>query len=729
MTNKRVLSKAVSELDKAKAPAKSKDIIYDPMGQWKYPGENTRIPGNDITMQGVDYPVWAQPNVGPGTMMVPGQEYNFPEADYVDEYPQMRRGGSKKSKKFTRNIMATNRIFAENFLFKKPGKKQIYDPNAPLFEDGGEANDYVDVDLTEEEIQAYRDGGYIVEDISVPQLTQAQKGITISDPKEYAYRKQMYDDSLNLNKAFQMQDKLMGPGSYKTKDKYKWGTAELKEGRKKKIVKGLEDLGPMAEDYQSEADQFKNGYDTWTARKQDKQLLNYYKKLGFKPSQIMYHSSPDVVSDKIKAVGSYFDGNAVSPIYKKPVQPVYLKKEGDKKSVQKSYNKVGNYNKNTNPKGWVSPPKKDQPYEKSRSTINKIPTVDPIGKRRIGETSNATIDPTTGNVIEVITPNYENLLPLKRLETERRNQIIESKVQQRKGSDYKTAYRDQTIISYDPNIKQFISTGSRKAPLPYSEKIGTHPWELNISQEIPESGARVWQVDGKDYYNEDDARKAQAFMPQGSYNFAPGGVVDLNPETMKKYLATLKVQENNESTGLKKNKWYPYPSSEKGSDTIAYGHKLLPGEQKYYEGITTQQAEALAKKDVLEKQTSAKGRVDAKYGKGTFDKLPQDAQMLLVDYQYNVGLQKFPKFVEAVVKGDKTTMLKEYERTSDAGKLTKRNNWTKGIIDNLEYPVIEKPKKAKVASLESNNDYTEAELTPEEIEWYKSQGYIVEELN
>lgn len=428
MTNKRVLSKAVSELDKAKAPAKSKDIIYDSMGQWKYPGENTRIPGNDITMQGVDYPVWAQPNVGPGTMMVPGQEYNFPEADYVDEYPQMqkggttiptvedagsmnedgiwvpdweaiakqaqklnaktvktasgaivnfndnwevenvdenpemRRGGSKKSKKFTRNIMATNRIFAENYLFKKPGKKQIYDPNAPLFEDGG----------------------YIEEDISIP----------------------------NLNNRF-----------------------------------------------------------------------------------------------------------------------------------------------------------------------------------------------------------------------------------------------------------------------------------------------------------------------------APGGAVDLNPETMKKYLAALKVQENNESTGLKKNKWYPYPSSEKGSDTIAYGHKLLPGEQKYYEGITTQQAEALAKKDVLEKQTSAKGRVDAKYGKGTFDKLPQDAQMLLVDYQYNVGLQKFPKFVEAIVKGDKPTMLKEYERTSDIGKLTKRNNWTKGIIDNLEYPVIKKPKKAKVASLESNNDYTEAELTPEEIEWYKSQGYIVEELN
>ena len=29
----------------------------------------------------------------------------------------------------------------------------------------------------------------------------------------------------------------------------------------------------------------------------------------------------------------------------------------------------------------------------------------------------------------------------------------------------------------------------------------------------------------------------------------------------------------------------------------------------------------------------------------------------------------------------------------------------------------------------STNNYTEAELTPKEIEWYKSQGYIVEELD
>lgn len=336
MYNKKVLSTAVKNLNKAKAPKQPKDIITDPEGQWKFPGQITRIPGNDITMAGVNYPVLGVSDTGQEMMMYPGINYTFPGANYVDEYPQMKKGGfvklpnkskkGSKSKAYSRSLEATNKLFAENPLFKKSKsrKSKIYDPNAKYYQDGGE---YLELDLTPEEIEEYAKGGYIIEDISVPELTKAQKGkivtpLYIENPLEYKFRKNMYDDSLRLYNAYKMQDKLMGPGSYKTKDKYKWNTAELKEGRRKRIVKGLESYGPMAQDFQSEADQFKDGYNNWTARKQDKQLLDYYKKLGFKPNQIMYHSSPDVVSDKIKAIGSYFDGDAVSPIYKKPVQPV-----------------------------------------------------------------------------------------------------------------------------------------------------------------------------------------------------------------------------------------------------------------------------------------------------------------------------------------------------------------------------------------------------------------------
>tara|TARA_R100000908_G_C3756592_1_gene151379 strand:+ start:3361 stop:9717 length:6357 start_codon:yes stop_codon:yes gene_type:complete len=62
-------------------------MVKDQQGQWKYPGQNTRIEGNDVTMKGVPYPVWAQPNVGPPTLMNPGKDYYFPNADYVDEFP------------------------------------------------------------------------------------------------------------------------------------------------------------------------------------------------------------------------------------------------------------------------------------------------------------------------------------------------------------------------------------------------------------------------------------------------------------------------------------------------------------------------------------------------------------------------------------------------------------------------------------------------------------------
>ena len=148
MYNKKVLNRATANLDKAKAPTRKQDMIVDPMGQWKYPGQNTRIPGGDITMQGVPYPVWAQPNVGPGVLMQPNQDYQFPDADYVDEYPMAKKGGSlpklpkkKNSKGYSRSLMATNQLFAQNPLTKKPKskKRKIFDPNSKYYQDGGVA--------------------------------------------------------------------------------------------------------------------------------------------------------------------------------------------------------------------------------------------------------------------------------------------------------------------------------------------------------------------------------------------------------------------------------------------------------------------------------------------------------------------------------------------------------------------------------------------------------------
>lgn len=68
------------------------DVIYSDLGQWKYPGQVTRIPSNQITMQGVPYPVQGVDDTGYSQMMYPGMDYQFP-GQYVTEYPMARYGG------------------------------------------------------------------------------------------------------------------------------------------------------------------------------------------------------------------------------------------------------------------------------------------------------------------------------------------------------------------------------------------------------------------------------------------------------------------------------------------------------------------------------------------------------------------------------------------------------------------------------------------------------------
>lgn len=139
MYNKRSLSKDTKASKAPKSISKPRDIIVDPMGQWKHPGQNTRIPSSDITMKGVPYPVLGVGSNGQEQMMYPGQEYQFPGAAYVDEYPQMRKGGGLKSKKYSRDLEALSATHVESPLFKKKKskKKKIFHPKAKYYQEGG----------------------------------------------------------------------------------------------------------------------------------------------------------------------------------------------------------------------------------------------------------------------------------------------------------------------------------------------------------------------------------------------------------------------------------------------------------------------------------------------------------------------------------------------------------------------------------------------------------------
>ena len=73
-------------------------VITDQRGQWAHPGKVTKIMGNDITMKGVPYPVFAETNKGQQVIMQPGQDYHFTGAKSVTEYPMPTTHDYKISK-------------------------------------------------------------------------------------------------------------------------------------------------------------------------------------------------------------------------------------------------------------------------------------------------------------------------------------------------------------------------------------------------------------------------------------------------------------------------------------------------------------------------------------------------------------------------------------------------------------------------------------------------------
>jgi hypothetical protein len=77
---------------KPKTISQNGSVIKDDMGQWAHPGEITEIGSNNITMQGVDYPVLGISDTGDTQMMYPNQDYKF-DGEKVTEYPMMQDGG------------------------------------------------------------------------------------------------------------------------------------------------------------------------------------------------------------------------------------------------------------------------------------------------------------------------------------------------------------------------------------------------------------------------------------------------------------------------------------------------------------------------------------------------------------------------------------------------------------------------------------------------------------
>jgi len=92
-------------------------IIKDDRGQWDHPGEITEIGSNDITMEGVPYPVLGISDEGDTKLMKPGKNYKF-KGKKVTEFPMAKNGLRQEQKGLVNLDQLTN---FTNYNTKQPG--------------------------------------------------------------------------------------------------------------------------------------------------------------------------------------------------------------------------------------------------------------------------------------------------------------------------------------------------------------------------------------------------------------------------------------------------------------------------------------------------------------------------------------------------------------------------------------------------------------------------------
>ena len=198
-------------------------------------------------------------------------------------------------------------------------------------------------------------------------------------------------------------------------------------------------------------------------------------------------------------------------------------------------------------------------------------------------------------------------------------------------------------------------------------------------------------------------------------------------EKFEKYKKDLIDQENPAKKGYdpEKKLWFPHEAPEEGGGfDIGYGHKIKKGED-FSKGLTNKQVNDLLIKDLNVKIKSAKNIFNNRNLSRTWDELDPEEQILLTDYQYNVGLTNFPKFTKALSNKDKEKMLEEYVRYSDGEPLGKRNDWTKSYIDtNLNYKTGGQLDDLKIYSNYINGNYDDIKLEKEAQKVYDKLNRI-----
>jgi len=154
-----------------KTISKNGSVIKDDMGQWAHPGEITEIDSNDITMEGVDYPVLGISDTGDTKLMQPGENYKF-KGKKVTEYPMAQKGISKAKKKASETISNLP-------IYSPDSRYQEYQDILPYWQTNIRGNQ-VEVDPTLNDV-----GAYYNRYITSPEQAYWRSGKTYINPSKF----------------------------------------------------------------------------------------------------------------------------------------------------------------------------------------------------------------------------------------------------------------------------------------------------------------------------------------------------------------------------------------------------------------------------------------------------------------------------------------------------------------------------------------------------------------
>ena len=171
---------------------------------------------------------------------------------------------------------------------------------------------------------------------------------------------------------------------------------------------------------------------------------------------------------------------------------------------------------------------------------------------------------------------------------------------------------------------------------------------INEAIDVPPAAVSIPHI-----HSGSDFKPFQSNIDFRSLNNRPS-VTDEVSKIVKKF----ENSQSNPHGGFDKisKKWYPHHSIEGGSKTIAYGHKILSGEN-FDNGITELEATNLLNKDIAEKTRLAKSKIQ------NFESLPISAKIAIINsfYRGDIG----PKTISLINKNDLLSASKEYLNHSE----------------------------------------------------------------